>query len=84
MSDYEVYKFREEEEYEEHSEYVEDRDYEENGDDDGYNDGPINKDIIDRLYEDVVSVIYNNGYELHDTNLFKEDLTYFIYRLSKV
>jgi len=50
-----------------------------------YNDEqPIIQDVVEKLFDEIIDVVYDNGYEFNDTNLFKEDLTYFIYRLSKI
>jgi hypothetical protein len=55
-------------------EYTNDRDY----------DTTRNRDVIHSIYEDVLETVYNNGYEISNMNLFKEDLVYLLYRLSRV
>lgn len=42
------------------------------------------KDFVDDFYEEITTILYDSGYVLHDLKLFKEDLTYFIYKLSVV
>ena len=39
---------------------------------------------IESMFDDIVHVIYDNGFRINNTNLFKEDLIHFIYRLSRV
>lgn len=98
LSDYQRYNddsvwnhdYGEEDDYEEDD--YQDGEYDENINNDDYEEAfnesdreqPINNDVIEKLYDEVISVVYGNGYELDDTNLFKEDLIYFIYRLSKI
>lgn len=60
--------------YDEEDEYTNKRDY----------DTTHNRDVIRSIYEDVVETVYNNGYEISNMNLFKEDLIYLLYRLSRV
>lgn len=55
-------------------EYCNDRDY----------DTKCNRDVIHSIYDDVVETVYNNGYKISNMNLFKEDLVYLLYRLSRV
>ena len=83
LSDYERYKDEFNEEYDEEYRYNEEGTYDEIYDN-GRDNQAINSDIIENLYDEIISVVYGNGYELDDTNLFKEDLIYFIYRLSKI
>ena len=39
---------------------------------------------IESIFDDIIYVIYDNGFRINNTNLFKEDLIHFIYRLSRV
>ena len=40
------------------------------------------KDSIKNIMNQVVNIIEDSGFTLHDMNQFKEDLTYFFYRAS--
>lgn len=42
------------------------------------------KDVVDDFYDDVTTILYDAGYSLHDSKLFKEDFIYLIYKLSVV
>ena len=43
-----------------------------------------NRDICKTIFYDLENIITSNGYIITDINQFKEDLIYFIYRLSKL
>lgn len=41
-----------------------------------------NREFVDSFYTAILDTITNNGYIINDVNQFKEDIAYFIYRLS--
>ena len=43
-----------------------------------------NRDIVKELYNDVTTLLYSSGYTIDNINVFKDDLMYFIYRLSDI
>ena len=40
------------------------------------------KDVLSDITKEIVDIVENAGFTLHDLNKFKEDLTYFFYRVS--
>ena len=43
-----------------------------------------NEEVIDSIIDDVIYVLTNKGFTINNYNLFKEYMTYFIYRLSNI
>jgi hypothetical protein len=43
-----------------------------------------NRDVCSKIYNDILEIILDSGYNMIDINQFKEDIIYFIYRLSKL
>jgi hypothetical protein len=63
--------------YNNHSILIKDNDINENI--------PItNRDICYKIYNDVLETVLDSGYNIIDKNQLKEDIIYFIYRLSKL
>lgn len=44
---------------------------------------PTNRDFTKSLYNDILNTVEKAGYIISDLNQFKEDISYFIYRLSQ-
>jgi hypothetical protein len=41
-----------------------------------------NKNVCKRIYDELIELIYKEGFELKDKNQFKEDLIHYLYSLS--